>query len=185
MKRKFGFLSLISALLLSGSTIAQTSDQKIGIGAHLGISDYYGDLSKQFFDVGKTWRNQGGLTFSYYINPFMDVAASATYGGIGYDQAQGQSFGANLFQANAQLRFKFHNGMMLAEDSKIQPFIFGGVGIADWANVGINDNVVLNTVPQTDLLWTAGAGATYMFLPNWGLIIHFFMDTPMEIQKMV
>ncbi len=168
MKMKIGFLSLMAALLLTSSAIGQTSDQKIGISAHLGISDYYGDLSTQFFDVGKTWRNQGGLTFSYYLTPFFDVAANTTYGGIGYDQAVGPSFGANLYQANAQLRFKFHNGMMLPETSKIQPFIFGGVGIADWAQVGLNGDVALNTNPQTDLLWTAGLGATYMFLPKWG-----------------
>lgn len=168
MKMKIGFLSLIVSLLLTGSVFGQTSDQKIGISGHLGISDYYGDLSTQFFDVGKTWRNQGGLTFSYYLNKYLDVAASATYGAIGYDQAVGPSFGANLFQANGQLRFKFHNGMMLAETSKIQPYIFGGVGIADWANVGLNNDIDFNTVPQTDLLWTAGLGATYMFLPKWG-----------------
>jgi len=166
---KLGLLSLLTLLVISGSSFGQTSDQKIGISAHLGLSDYYGDLNQEFFDIGKTYRNQGGVTFSYYLNKWFDVAASATYGAFGYDQAIGPSFGANLFQANGQLRFKFHNGLILPEDSKIQPYIFGGAGIADYANVGIFTDVVQNTVPQTDLTLNAGLGATYMIFDKWGI----------------
>ncbi len=171
MKMKIGFLSLFAALVISGSSFGQTADQRFGIGAHLGLSDYYGDLNAEFFDIGKTYRNQGGLTFSYYLTPMFDVAASCTYGAIGYDQAFGPSFGANLFQANGQIRFKFHNGFILPETSKIQPYIFVGAGIADYANVGLNflTDVQNNTNPQTDLTLNAGLGATYMLFDKWGL----------------
>ena len=169
MKMKIGILSLLAVLVMTSSSFGQTADQRFGIGAHLGLSDYYGDLNAEFFDLGKTYRNQGGLTFSYYLLPFLDVAASCTYGGIGYDQPFGQSFGANLFQANGQFRFKFHNGFMLPETSKIQPYIFVGAGIADYANVGIFTDVQMNTVPQTDLTLNAGLGATYMIFDKWGL----------------
>ncbi len=168
MKMKIGILSLFAILFISGSSYGQTADQRIGIGAHLGISDYYGDLNTQFFNIG-TARNQGGITLSYYLNSMFDVAASCTYGGIGFNQTQGPSFSANLFQANAQLRFKFANGMMLSESSKIQPFVFVGAGIADWASVGLNDKFAKATVPQTDLLWSGGLGATYLLLDNWGI----------------
>lgn len=169
MKMKFGFLSLFVALVFAGSTYGQTAEQRFGISGHLGLSDYYGDLNAEFFDIGKTYRNQGGLTFSYYLTPMFDVAASCTYGAIGYDQAYGPSFGANLFQANGQFRFKFHNGLIMPETSKIQPYVFVGVGIADWANVSILTDVSFNTVPQTDLTLNAGLGATYMLLDKWGL----------------
>ncbi len=171
MKMKIGFLGLLAALVISSTSFGQTAEQRFGIGAHLGISDYYGDLNAEFFDIGKTARNQGGLTFSYYLTPMFDVAASCTYGGIGYDQQFGPSFGANLFQANGQFRFKFHNGFILKETSKIQPYIFVGAGLADYANVGISflSDVQNNTNPQTDLTLNAGLGATYMLFPKWGL----------------
>lgn len=169
MKMKFGFLSLLAALVISSASFGQTADQRFGVSAHLGLSDYYGDLNTQFFDIGKTYRNQGGLTFSYYLTSMFDVAASCTYGGIGYDQAIGKSFGANLFQANGQFRFKFHNGFILPETSKIQPYIFVGAGIADYANVSLFTDVQMNTNPQTDLTLNAGLGATYMVYGNWGL----------------
>jgi OOP family OmpA-OmpF porin len=168
MKMKIGLLGLFTVLLFAGSSYGQTSSQRIGVGAHLGISDYYGDLDTRFFNIG-TARNQGGVTGSYYLNKWFDVAASATYGGIGYNQASGPSFSANLFQATGQLRFKFHNGIILPEESKIQPFVFVGAGIADWATVGLNDKYPKGTVPQTDLLWSGGLGATYMILDNWGV----------------
>lgn len=169
MKMKFGFFGLLTALVFAGTSYGQTADQKIGISAHLGLSDYYGDLNTQFFDIGKTYRNQGGVTFSYYLTSMFDVAASCTYGGLGYDQAIGQSFGANLFQAHGQFRFKFHNGFILPESSKIQPYIFVGAGIADYANVGIFTDVQMNTNPETDFTTNAGLGATYMLLDKWGL----------------
>ena len=169
MKMKIGFLSLLAALVMSSTSFGQNAEQRFGIGAHLGISDYYGDLNAEFFDIGKTARNQGGLTFSYYLTPMFDVAASCTYGGIGYDQAVGPSFGANLFQANAQIRFKFHNGFILKETSKIQPFVSVGLGLADYANVSIFTDVAFNTVPQTDFTLNAAAGATYMIFPKWGI----------------
>ena len=150
------FCFFFALTLMHKPVLGQTSEQRIGVSAHLGLSDYYGDLNAQFFDIGKTYRNQGGVTFSYYLNKWFDVAASCTYGAIGYDQFIGPSFGANLFQANGQLRFKFHNGMMLSESSKIQPYIFGGAGIADWANASVFTDVTFNTVPQTDLAWNAG-----------------------------
>jgi len=169
MKMKIGFLSLLAVLVMSGTSYGQTAEQRFGIGAHMGISDYYGDLNAEFFDIGKTARNQGGLTFSYYLTPMFDVAASCTYGAFGYDQAFGPSFGANLFQANGQARFKFHNGFILKEDSKIQPYIFVGAGIADYANVSIFTDVEFNTLAQTDFTLNAGVGATYMIFNNWGL----------------
>jgi len=79
MKMKFGFLSLLAALVISSASFGQTADQRFGVSAHLGLSDYYGDLNTQFFDIGKTYRNQGGLTFSYYLTSMFDVAASCTY----------------------------------------------------------------------------------------------------------
>lgn len=169
MKMKIGFLSLLAALVLTSTSFGQTADQRFGIAAHAGLSDYYGDLDAHFFDLGKTARNQGGLTFSYYLTSMFDVAASCTYGAIGYDQAYGPSFGANLFQANGQLRFKFHNGFMLPETSKIQPYVFVGAGIADYANVSILTEVAFNTNPQTDLTFNGGLGATYMMFSKWGL----------------
>jgi len=169
MRMKLGFLSLFAAVLITGSVYGQTADQRFGISAHLGLSDYYGDLNAEFFDIGKTWRNQGGVTFSYYLTPMFDVGASCTYGAFGYDQAQGPSFGANLFQANGQFRFKFHNGFILPETSKIQPYIFVGGGIADYANASVFTDVAFNTVPQTDLTLNAGLGATYMIFDKWGL----------------
>lgn len=169
MNIKIGLSSLAVALVMSSTSFGQTADQRFGIGAHLGLSDYYGDLNAEFFDIGKTYRNQGGLTFSYYLTPMFDVAASCTYGAIGYDQAFGPSFGANLFQANGQFRFKFHNGFILPETSKIQPYLFVGMGLADYANVSIFTDVSFNTNPQTDLTLNAGLGATYMMFDKWGL----------------
>jgi outer membrane protein OmpA-like peptidoglycan-associated protein len=166
MKIKIGILSLLTSVLslTATSTFAQTSDQKLGLSIHGGLSDYSGDLSSKFFDTGNPFRAHFGLSGMYYLNSWLDAGISGTYGHFGYTQTVGPTFNVNLFQANAQLRLKLNNGVILKEDSRIRPFILGGIGMANYGAIGSNP-----AVGGTDLTLTSGAGLTFAMTEQIGL----------------
>ncbi|MFK8045963.1 MAG: OmpA family protein [Crocinitomicaceae bacterium] len=169
-----------SMIFLSlGVAVAQTSEKKIGLNANIGLSDYYGDWDASFFNTGKAFRTQVGLTGSYSLSPMFNVALAANYGSFGYHvpgiplsadndvTVPAAGFTSALFSSSAQLRFKFNNGMMLEENSMFRPYIFGGVGVAD---ISKNYNAQGLAGPKgIDLLLAAGAGFDIMFTDNLGL----------------
>lgn len=174
------FTLCLSMLFLSvGVAVAQTSEKKIGLNANAGLSDYYGDWDASFFNTGKAFRTQVGLTGTYSLSPMFNVALGATYGSYGFHvpgvplsednavEVPATGFTSQLFTASGQLRFKFNNGFMLEENSMFRPYIFGGVGIAD-----VSQNFAPSGVsgPKgVDLLLNAGAGIDVMFTDNLGI----------------
>lgn len=159
-------LSLAIALLISGSALfAQTSDQKIGITASAGLSDYYGDWNNAFFNVNKAYRTQVGLAGTYFLSPWLNLGLAANYGAYGFhvpggNDIAGTGFNSDLFTTNLHLRLKFNNGVFMEEDAMFRPYIFGGGGIANFAN---------NGAPGLDFSGNLGAGFDVMFLDNLGI----------------
>ena len=163
MKKLITCFSLL--FLSAGAVFGQTSDQKIGLTAHVGLSDYYGDWNKAFFNTDKAFRTQVGLTGMYYLNSIFNVGATINYGSFGYHLPKDDGFNSNLFTANAILRMKFNNGMILKEDSRFRPYIFVGGGIANYAN----PTDFTTTNPGLDFSGNAGLGMDVMLTDNIGL----------------
>lgn len=170
-------VSLSMIFLSLGVVLGQTSDKKIGISANIGLSDYYGDWNKAFFNTGKAFRTQVGLAGTYSLNPMFNVGLAANYGAFGYHkpgipmtqespyEAASQGFNSNMFTTNLHLRFKFNNGMILEENSMFRPYIFAGFGIANFAN----PTDLTTTNPGLDFTGNLGAGFDVMFTDNVGI----------------
>ena len=174
------FTLCLSMIFLSLSiAVAQTSDKKIGLNANIGLSDYYGDWNKAFFNTGKAFRTQVGIAGTYSLSPMFNLGLTANYGAYGFhgegiapsviypEGFPAKGFTSKLFTSTVQLRFKFNNGMILDENSMFRPYIFIGGGVAD---------ISLNYTPQgfagpkgLDFSGNAGAGFDVMFTDNLGV----------------
>ncbi len=165
------FTLCLSMLFLSlGTVMGQTSDQKIGLTVGVGLSDYYGDWNNAFFNSNKAFRTQVGIAGAYYLNPWLNLGLGLNYGAYGFhvpgipgdgtNPIAASGFSSDLFTGTLQLRMKFNNGVFLAEDAMFRPFIFGGGGIANFAN---------NGAPGLDFSGNAGLGFDVMLSDNIGI----------------
>ena len=159
----------IAALVLAMNVLnAQTSDQKFTVGLHTGLVDYNGELNRQWYNTDKAYRAQFGLSAAYSLNPYFNLAIEGSKGSIGFHVPQAGGFRADLIQGNLQLRFKFNNGRILKENLWFQPYIFAGLGIANFKAVK-GDSANQYVVPGNDLTKNLGAGFTIKLTHNIGL----------------
>ncbi|TNE55272.1 MAG: OmpA family protein [Bacteroidetes bacterium] len=168
-KTKIMFLSLF--LGISGM-YAQTSNKPYSLGIHSGLNDYHGDLSYKWFDIS-AYRANVGVHFMYSLNPWLSTGLMANYGSLGKHlplSSENTRLGmrSNLFHINGQLRLKMNNGAWLAENSKVQPYVYLGTGWAHHAIDRGDDNRAL-VAPGSDWTGNLGAGVTYMFNEMIGL----------------
>jgi len=147
------------------SSQAQSSDKKLAVGLYLGISDYRGDLNQQWFNRG-AWRTQRGATIMMYANPFLNAGIDVGYGQHGHQVTGTDGYRAKVLKANLQGRLKFNNGKWMKEESKFQPYIFTGLGIANTFEDAQNTDA---NVPGLDYTINAGIGANYMFNDRIGV----------------
>ena len=148
MKKLTLGLSMICLSLMA--SFGQTSDQKIGVSANIGLSDYYGDWNKAFFNTGKAFRTQVGIAGTYSLNSMFNLALAANYGSFGFhvpgiapseiyvNGFPAKGFTSMLFTSSLQLRFKFNNGIILEENSMFRPYIFVGGGVARYFSKFLN-----------------------------------------------
>ncbi|MFD1551266.1 thrombospondin type 3 repeat-containing protein [Putridiphycobacter roseus] len=163
-------LSLSMLMLSLGTVFGQTSDQKIGLTVGVGLSDYYGDWNTSFFNTNKAYRTQVGIAGAYYLNPWFNLGLGLNYGAYGFhvpgvpgdgtNPIPATGFNSDMFTGTLQLRMKFNNGVILAEDAMVRPFIFGGGGVANFAN---------NGAPGLDFSGNAGLGVDVMLNDNLGI----------------
>ncbi|MBN1819630.1 MAG: OmpA family protein [Prolixibacteraceae bacterium] len=130
MKRLILF-SIVYLLVFSG--YSQTSDKKWAIGLGAGM---YNNMFKEY----------SGLTpevyLSRYLNPSFDLMLKDELGFK--DQGAEGSMDFNNILLN--LRYKLANNYLLSEDSKIKPYIFGGVGyLQDNMDNGVNFDAGIGT----------------------------------------
>ncbi len=177
MKKLIASLSMICLSL--GIVLGQTSDQKIGLSANIGLSDYYGDWNNAFFNTGKAYRTQVGIAGTYSLSPMFNLGLAANYGSFGFHVPgiapsevykfgfPAKGFTSTLFTSSLQLRFKFNNGMILEENSMFRPYIFVGGGVADISQNNAPSGV---TGPKgLDFTGNAGLGFDVMFTDNIGV----------------
>ncbi len=105
------FTMIFLSILFVGSVFAQNADKKWAIG--LGPGAYY-NLEKE--DLGFL----GEFYFSRYLSPTFDLMLKS--------EAGFEGDGIDFVSPSLNLRFKFFNGRMMAVNSAVQPYLFGGVG---------------------------------------------------------
>ena len=172
-------LCTLGLAVCSASLFAQTSQHKLGITIGGGPLDYKGDLGNSFnistYDV---WR--GGLSFqaSYYLNKSLDVSAFGMGGDLGHcqsfdvittpiendDRCPGcigrvglGNLSSRIYTVGLSAKYKFANGYLLNEKSRIKPYIYAGAAINR-----LSDQMKMNCVNVGDYLTiNAGLGANY------------------------
>jgi outer membrane protein OmpA-like peptidoglycan-associated protein len=159
---------LAATLFALTSSIAQTTERKLSIGINSGLTDYHGELDHSWFNLDKAARGNVGLSVMYNLNKYFNTGIMASYGGFGYHAGEGVGVNANMLHANAQLRFKLDNDLILKETSKFKPYLFIGTGLSNYTNVDNSD-----LVEGTDWTGNAGAGVTYMFTDLIGINYNF------------
>ncbi len=142
--KQFFFTLLFSTLIIS--SFAQTSDRKYNFGLVAGISTYSGDLGSGIFNFKSRDFQQnilGGVTFSRYINKSFDATLMATFGTWGYYDAKApaQNFKAYMLQSNIAVKYKFNNGYLIPENSRISPYVFAGLGFTSLTGDRVNNDI--------------------------------------------
>ncbi len=135
------FMTSILLLLGSINANAQSPERKWNLGLLGGISVYAGDLGNGMTDFTSDVFKQNiivGATFSRYINPSFDVTLMGTYGSWGYYKNGVTLFKGDMTHGNIHLKYKFNNGYLLKEESRLAPYIFAGAGMSDFKGAHIN-----------------------------------------------
>lgn len=122
-------LILILGMLVSASLTAQTKYKDVSIGLHFGDKAYSGEYGSEFFATSGT-HAAGGISVGKYLTPSVDAFLYVSYGRIDMGHEEREFFKNDILDINATLKYKFANGKILKEDSRIAPFIFGGIGDA-------------------------------------------------------
>lgn len=119
--------TLAVIVLLPLSFLAQSANRDVSVGLHLGTKEYAGELGNEFFSFGQHFAF--GVSVSQYISPSFDVMGMVSYGQIDHADSI-TTFKNNLVNLNLLAKYKFANGKILKQDSKVAPFIFLGIGDA-------------------------------------------------------
>ncbi len=128
---------IATATLLSfGNGMAQSPGTH-GIEVHGGIREYIGDMGSSLMFARAPKYQGGGLAFTYYISPSIDAVANISFGEVGFSQnidsfvkerdIVWRSFRAQTGDFTLGARYKLNNNVILSEDSKFAPYLYGGL----------------------------------------------------------
>jgi outer membrane protein OmpA-like peptidoglycan-associated protein len=138
MMKNYIKASLIAtaSLLSFGNGMAQSPGTH-GIEIHGGIREYLGDMGSSLMFARAPKYQGGGIAFTYYINPSIDAVANLSFGEVGFAQnidsfvkerdIVWRSFRAQTGDFTLGARYKFNNNIILSEDSKFAPYVYGGL----------------------------------------------------------
>lgn len=143
-------LITVTFVLATFGLTAQTKNRKIGIETGAYLQQYNGNLGSSFFKFNSIAFGGGSLNLGLYLNKSFDVNVGGSIGHFGYCQTEEDKkrlvaleyrcpgctdrlgmgeLRSMMISENAAIKYKFANGYLLKEDSKIAPYIYAGVGI--------------------------------------------------------
>lgn len=139
-------LMLIAVFVVASTTQAQTKYKDMAIGFHLGDKEYAGEYGSEMFAFEGS-HLAGAISLQKYLTRSWDAMFYVSYGMI--DMADSvKAFNTHVLDFNAVVKYKLNNGYLMAEDSKVAPFLMAGIG--DSYNVGThlpNGNTVAFNFP--------------------------------------
>jgi OOP family OmpA-OmpF porin len=170
---------LLAALALSVMSLAaQNKNHKIGIEAGAYLQQYNGNLGNSFFKFKETAFGGVSANAGLYLNKSFDVMIGGSVGHFGYcqtekdktrivsielrcpgctDQLAMGELRSMMVSGNASIKYKFANGMLLKENSRLAPYVYAGLGVNR-----LSDNMKRNCVNVgTHFSINAGAGVKY------------------------
>lgn len=140
-------LSILVFILLFTNAQAQTREHRLGFVGGGGSQKYSGDLGNGFSFKNNVWCGDFNARINYYLNRSFDVGVFGSIGDFGYcqpddvakrpvdddDRCPGcvgrvglGNLNSRLHSCGLHLTYKFANGYLLKENSRIQPYIFAG-----------------------------------------------------------
>ena len=161
-------LLLLAFILATQLMNAQTADVKVGFEVSVIKNEYNGDYGNGIFNFKQQMYPSGGLGIGYYLNPSFNLGLRTSFGDLGFKETIANSFRGRKFDMSVYTQYKFNNGYILKEDSKLSPFLSVGLGLAAY---GINSSLDKSGVDATlyptiitkgvDLIIPVGAGLKY------------------------
>lgn len=128
---------IATASFLSFGDVMAQSPGTHGIEVHGGIREYIGDMGSSLMFARAPKYQGGGLAFTYYISPSIDAVANISFGEVGFSQnidsfvkerdIVWRSFRAQTGDFTLGARYKLNNNVILSEDSKFAPYLYGGL----------------------------------------------------------
>ncbi len=165
MKLKTILLSVVIALTTMLS--AQTNEKKIAIGLFGGLNEYQGDLGSGLFKFDNP-QLMGAANFNIYLNPSFNFGLQSSYGEFGFlsNKAEfaGEEIKGKKLDAAMLLEYKFNNGYLLPESSKLAPFITAGMGFANYSG----ERADIDVFPM-DFIAPIGAGLKFQINQTFAL----------------
>lgn len=147
---------MIAFLLSVVSLWAQTEEKKWNIGLHGGITQYNGDLGRDWYETSNTAYGFGGLSVSRYLGKLFDVSLLLSKGTIGYNNGATAGFKSDFNAASINLRFN-----IVAPEYVIRPYVVAGVGA-----VLFDNQLNFHDEKYDYMLPTAGAGINFKLSPE-------------------
>ncbi len=130
-------LFIAGAAILTSATGTAQSPGSHSIEFSGGLREYIGDVGSSLFFAKSPIYQGGGLAFAYYLNPSIDAVCNVSFGEVGATQNIAQfsrendiswrSFRAQNGDLSFGARYKLNNGVILSEDAKVAPYIYGGL----------------------------------------------------------
>lgn len=157
-------VKLLCTILLSGVVFGQNADNKWALNFNAGLSDYYGELNRQWFNTDNPFQAHGGLGVNYYLNKLMNVGFDASYGSLGFVGPATTGLRTRMMQGNLNLKFKFPIESM----EKLTPYAFIGTGFARYFPNNPTPSQ-FRYVGGNDWTGNLGAGVNYMISSQLGL----------------
>ena len=138
---------------------AQTEDKKWNIGLHGGVTQYHGDLGRDWYETSNTSYGFGGLSVSRYLGKHFDANLLLTKGTIGYNNGTTAGFKSDFNAATLNLRFN-----VLTSEYIVRPYVFAGAGFFIFGN-----QLNFHTENYDYILPSAGGGINFRLSPTVNL----------------
>ena len=135
---------------------AQTEEKKWNIGLHGGVTQYNGDLGRDWYETSNTVYGFGGLSVSRYLGKLFDVNLLLSKGTIGYNNGTTAGFKSDFNAASINLRFN-----IVAPEYIIRPYVVAGVGA-----ILFDNQLNFHQEKYDYILPTAGAGLNIKLSPE-------------------
>ena len=186
------YLCTLALVLFTMASIAQSKEHRFGITLGAGSQKYQGDLGNGFTLKNNCWYGTYASSASYYLCKHIDATVLLTAGSYGFSQpddikmkevlADDQCPGCigrkgignvscRLYSAGLMVKYKFANGCILKEDSRIRPYVYFGASA-----IQLVDNMKMNCVQAGNYTsLNAGVGVKYYLSDrlNIGYNMHF------------
>ncbi|HXB11200.1 MAG TPA: hypothetical protein VNZ45_04385 [Bacteroidia bacterium] len=175
---KFKLLFVFIAITVC--CFGQTSENRNNISDGAGKESYNGDLGNSWFNTGEEFYGFWGVSYSRYFNRSFDGTVSFSYGDIGRCAEDGfgavRADGSPILNMYARmttiilaLKYRFANGYIFKEDSKVSPYIFIGGGTEYMVDIWTHNRVD----PGMYYSVNGGVGARYNITSRWNLSCNF------------